>query len=161
MLRSLVGSEMCIRDSFKCGVSHYKEYWYDCHGHLVCEFNNGHTHDSVRGARKVKCWYNGCDNGGHNGGNNGGNHGGHDNCDWDSWFEKCTDGSTYQEGQDVYVRVKAKKYHDIEWMELYCNGEKIKKEMNSPYEWCRPNGNGDHKLRRMRKGTYKLSLIHI
>jgi len=26
---------------YRCGQSHYTEYWYDCSGHKVCEFQNG------------------------------------------------------------------------------------------------------------------------
>jgi hypothetical protein len=52
--------------------------------------------------------------------------------------------------------VKSEKYQDIEWMELYVNNRKVRRENAAPYEWGKPNSNGDHLLRRMKRGTYKL-----
>ncbi len=46
--------------------------------------------------------------------------------------------------------------HKVEWMELYINGYKVRREMNAPYEWGRPNSGGDHYLRNMKRGTYTL-----
>ena len=42
---------------YPCNKSHYTEYWYDCSGHQVCKFQNGHACNTVRYAKKVKCWY--------------------------------------------------------------------------------------------------------
>lgn len=132
---------------FKCGVSHYEEYWYDCEGHMICKFMNGHSNSKVSGAHFVKCWYKGC-----GGGNNGNNN---DHCEWKSWYKYPQKNKTYSQGSDVYVRVDTKKYQDIAYMELYVNGQYIRKESSYPYEWCKGNGNSDHKLRNMHKGTYK------
>lgn len=80
-------------------------------------------------------------------------------CVSDYWYETCHNGKTYQAGKDVYVRVKAKKSYDIQWMDLYINGYKVRREMHAPYEWGRPNGGGDHYLRKLKKGTYKLKCV--
>ena len=61
-----------------------------------------------------------------------------------------------QAGRDLYVKVGADNHHKVEYMELYINGHKVRREMNAPYEWGRPNGGGDHYLRNMKPGTYKL-----
>ncbi len=113
----------------KCNSSYTK--WYDCHGQ-TCH---------VSGAHFVKCWCNPC--------------GGHTNtCKWNSWFEKC---KPYfkNHGYDLYVKIGTQKYQDIAYMELYINGQYVRKETNSPYEWGRPYSGGDHKLRNLQVGkTY-------
>ena len=129
---------------YRCGISHYTEYWYDCEGHKVCEFANGHPCNEVRYAELVRCWYDPCNN----------NH-----CVWDFWYDDCHDGKIIPEGSDYYVKVNAQKHQDIEWMELYINGHKIRRENNAPYEWGRPNDNQDHRLRNMQKGTYRLKCV--
>ncbi|NND34159.1 MAG: hypothetical protein HKN76_16345 [Saprospiraceae bacterium] len=135
---------------FKCGVSHYDVYWYDCHGKLICKCSNGSN--CFPGCSFVKCWYNPCQGGG---GNQGGN------CNWDSWFKYPQNGKYFNHGCDVYVRVECKKHHDIAYMELYCNGQKIRKESMYPYEWCKGNGNSDYLLRNMKKGQYNLVCVIV
>ena len=61
-----------------------------------------------------------------------------------------------QAGRDLYVKVGADYTQKVEWMELYVNGYKVRREMNAPYEWGRPNSGGDQLLRNMRRGTYTL-----
>lgn len=93
-------------------------------------------------------------NGDHNGGNNGGNNGGH--CEDKAWFKYPQNEGSYQAGKDVYVRVDPMKYHDIEYMELYVNGQFVRKESSYPYEWAKGSGNSDSYLRNVKPGTYKL-----
>ena len=133
---------------FKCGVSHYTEYWYDCYGEEVCKFENGRTCSDVRDAKFIKCWYtpNHCnDNGGQ--------------CDYRFWYDDCQDRKEIYAGKDYYVKVNAEKHHNIKWMDLYIDGRKIRREESYPYEWGRPGTSGDHQLRNMRKGTYKLKCV--
>lgn len=87
------------------------------------------------------------------GGDYGGG-GGYGNCNYECWFYNCK--PYYNEGEDVYVKVEAKKHQDIEWMELYCNGKLVRKETTYPYEWCKGSGNSDGYLRNMKPGNYKL-----
>ena len=79
-------------------------------------------------------------------------------CNWNSWFKYPQNNHYYNYGQDVYVRVDAQKYQDIEYMELYLNNQYIRKESQYPYEWCKQNSNGDYKLRNMKKGCYHLKV---
>ena len=58
-----------------------------------------------------------------------------------------------------HLLLEKAKYKDIEYMELYCNGQKIRKESSYPYEWCKGNGNSDYQLRNMQKGTYNLKVV--
>ena len=85
-------------------------------------------------------------------GNGGENH----NCHWKSWFKYPQHNGSYHKGKDVYVKVQPEKYQDIQWMELYIDGQFIRKETSYPYEWCKGSGNSDHHLRNMQPGTYKL-----
>ncbi len=80
------------------------------------------------------------------------------NCEWGSWFKYPQDKGSYTAGKDVYVRVDAKKYQDIEFMELYLNDKLVRKESQYPYEWCKGSGNSDGYLRNMKPGTYKLKV---
>jgi hypothetical protein len=81
---------------------------------------------------------------------------GNGHCEINSWFKYPKNGGTFQEGKTVYVRVDPKKYHDIHHMELFVNGKFVRKESRYPYEWAKANSGGDHILRNMRVGTYKL-----
>lgn len=132
---------------YKCGVSHYTEYWYNCSGHLVCKFQNGNPCHEVRYAKKVKCWYDGCKN-----------TRGHKpptvTCDYKAWFG-YPNKQYYSKGSRVYVKVEAQNYHDIKYMKLYLNGKLIRQENNYPYEWGK-NGGSDHYLYNMHTGHYKL-----
>ncbi len=74
-------------------------------------------------------------------------------CYWDSYFVYPKKGQSYSKGKNVYVKVQPKKYHDISYMELYINGQYIRKESKYPFEWGK---GGDHKLKNMHPGTYKL-----
>ncbi len=129
---------------YRCGISHYTEYWYNCEGHKVCEFNNGHPCNEVRHAELVKCWYDPCYNGG---------------CVWNFWYDDCQDHKEIPAGSDYYVKVNAQKHQDIQWMELYMDGHKIRRENSYPYEWGRPNDNQDHRLRNLKPGTYRLKCV--
>ncbi len=80
------------------------------------------------------------------------------NCEWDSWFEYPSNGNQYDHHSDCYVKVKPKKYQDIEYMKLYLNGHYIRKESNYPYEWCKSTSTEDQKLRKMEPGNYKLKV---
>ena len=133
---------------YPCGKSHYTVYWYNCEGHLICKTTNGSSCSSVHGAKFYKCYYKGCNGGG---GNPGGGH-----CEGDAWYKYPKQYKTYPKYSDVYVRVDPKKYHDIAFMELYVNGKYVRKESKYPYEWCKGNGNSDHRLRDMKPGSYKL-----
>jgi len=77
-------------------------------------------------------------------------------CNTNYYYEYAKHGSSCQAGRDLYVKVGAQKHQDVEYMELYINGYKVRREMNAPYEWGRPNGGGDHYLRNMKRGTYQL-----
>lgn len=79
-------------------------------------------------------------------------------CVWDSWFKYPKANGNYDQGKDIYVRVDPRKYHDISYMELFINGKFIRKETSYPYEWGKQNGGGDHYLRNMKPGTYKLKV---
>ena len=61
-----------------------------------------------------------------------------------------------QAGRNLYVKIGADNHNKVEWMELYIDGYKVRREMSAPYEWGRPNGGGDNYLRNMRRGTYTL-----
>lgn len=80
------------------------------------------------------------------------------NCNWDFWFKNPNCGSSYEAGKDIYVRIDAQKYQDIEYMELYVNNQFIRKETSYPFEWCVGSGNSDSKLRHMQPGNYKLKV---
>jgi hypothetical protein len=80
-------------------------------------------------------------------------------CNKKAWFEYGKHGTKYKAGKDVYVRVKAQNSHDIEYMELYVNGRFVRRENHAAYEWGKPHSHGDHLLRNMRKGTYKLKCV--
>ena len=86
---------------------------------------------------------------GHNGGGNNGNY-----CANNYYYKYGQNGC--QAGKDLYVKVGADYSQKVEYMELYINGYKVRREMSAPYEWGRPHGGGDHYLRNMRKGTYTL-----
>ena len=79
-------------------------------------------------------------------------------CEWNSWFEYPNNGHKYEYGSDIYCKVKPQKYQDIEYMKLYINGQYIRKESSYPYEWCKSGSSGDHYLRNMKKGYYKLTV---
>jgi hypothetical protein len=90
-----------------------------------------------------------------------GNGGGHENptaCEWDSWFKYPQNNGNYEAGKDIYVKVDPKKYQHIAYMELYINGQFIRKESQYPYEWAKGGGNSDSYLRNMKPGTYKLTV---
>jgi len=80
-------------------------------------------------------------------------------CNKNYYYKTVKNGDVYPVGKDVYVRVDAGNYRDIKHMTLYLNGYKIRTEMNAPYEWARPNSGGDHYLRNLKKGTYKLKCV--
>ena len=80
-------------------------------------------------------------------------------CNKQFYYETIKNGDIYPIGKDVYVRVRAQNYHDIDYMTLYINGHKIRREMNAPYEWGRPNGGGDHYLRNLPQGNYTLRCV--
>ena len=80
-------------------------------------------------------------------------------CNKNYWYENIQHGKTYPAGKDVYVRVKAQNPYDIAHMTLYINGYKIRTEQNAPYEWGRPSGGGDHYLRNLKVGSYKLKCV--
>ncbi|NND05787.1 MAG: hypothetical protein HKN87_05360 [Saprospiraceae bacterium] len=74
-------------------------------------------------------------------------------CYWDSYFVYPKKNQSYSAGKNVYVKVQPKKYQHIAYMELYVNNKYIRKESSYPYEWGK---GGDHKLKNMHPGTYKL-----
>lgn len=78
-------------------------------------------------------------------------------CNWNSWFKYPQHNKHFNKGCDVYVKVDCQKYQDIEYMELYVNNQFVRKETSYPYEWCK-GSNGDHKLRNLQKGCYKLKV---
>ena len=65
----------------------------------------------------------------------------------------------FSHGSDIYVKVTPKEYQDIEWMDLYIDDTKIRRESTYPYEWCRPNQQGDNILRNMQPGNYYLKVM--
>ena len=133
---------------YQCNVTHYQIYWYDCNGNLVCShLNTSQPNGSVSGAQYIKCWWNPCNGGG-----------GNNYCTWNSWFEYPQNNQSFNHGCNVYVKVKPQKYQDIAYMELYLNGQYIRKESHYPYEWCKGGGNGDYKLRNMSPGYYTLKV---
>lgn len=132
---------------YRCGVSHYTEYWYDCYGQKICEFSNGNACHEVKNARFIKCWYEPC------------GHPPTGHCTWKFWYDDCRDGKEISAGSDYYVKVNAEKYQDIEWMDLYVNGKKVRRENSHPYEWGRPNTSGDGLLRNLQPGNYKLKCV--
>ena len=77
-------------------------------------------------------------------------------CNTNYWYMYGKHGSKCQKGKDLYVKVGAEKHQDVQYMELYINGYKVRREMSAPYEWGRPNGGGDNYLRNMKPGTYQL-----
>ncbi len=79
-------------------------------------------------------------------------------CEWESWFKYPKNNGNYPAGKDVYVRIDPKKYQDIEYMELYVNGNFVRKETSYPYEWAKGSGNNDGHLRNLKPGTYKISV---
>ena len=86
--------------------------------------------------------------GGHGGGNNG------NYCAQNYRYMYGQNGC--QAGRDLYVKIGADNHQKVEWMELYINGYKVRREMSAPYEWGRPNGGGDQYLRNMQRGSYQL-----
>ncbi len=76
-------------------------------------------------------------------------------CTWKSWFKYPKNNTTYEVGSDIYCRVDPQKYHDIREMQLFINGKYIRKESQYPFEWAK-GSSGDHYLRNMKAGTYKL-----
>ena len=85
--------------------------------------------------------------------------GGNGHCEWDSWFEYPNCGGKYDKGSNVYVKVKARKHQDIEYMKLYVNGQFVRKESTTPYEWCKSNSSGDYQLRNMKTGHYRVKVV--
>ncbi|MEM6316237.1 MAG: hypothetical protein AAF960_01125 [Bacteroidota bacterium] len=83
--------------------------------------------------------------------------GGH--CNGNYIYKTVKNGGVYAAGKDIYVKVGAQNHYDIQYMDLYINGYRVRREMNAPYEWGRPNGGGDQYLRNMKPGTYKLKCI--
>jgi hypothetical protein len=79
------------------------------------------------------------------------------NCNWNSTFE-YPNKYEYLPSEDVYVKVKPSKYQDILYMELYVNGQFIRKETSYPYEWCKPNSSGDNYLRSLTPGSYTIKV---
>jgi hypothetical protein len=79
-------------------------------------------------------------------------------CVWDSWFKYPQNNAKYEAGKAVYVRVDPKKYQHIAQMELFINDHFVRKESSYPFEWAKPGTNGDHVLRTLRPGTYKLKV---
>ncbi len=78
-------------------------------------------------------------------------------CNWNAWFEYPDCGDTYDEGKNIYVKVKAEKHQDIEWMKLYIDGKEIRKESSAPYEWGK-SGSSDDELKDMEEGEYRLKV---
>ncbi|MFT6783866.1 MAG: hypothetical protein ACJA1A_003808 [Saprospiraceae bacterium] len=80
--------------------------------------------------------------------------------------DMCNNGFSFKDvcdkefmaGDDVYVVGVADHHQDIEYMELFVNGNIVGKEVSEPYEWGRPNTGGDDELRNMAPGTYTLRL---
>ncbi len=91
----------------------------------------------------------------HISGSNGNNTG---NCNWNFNWSKPNCGQSYPKGSDIYCKVNPNKYQDIEWMDLYLNNVKIRRENAYPYEWCKHNQSGDSKLRNMQPGSYTLKV---
>jgi len=88
---------------------------------------------------------------GHNGGNNGGH------CNW-QYNYNIQNGKHYNAGHNLYLKGEVQKYQDVDWIELYCNNQLIRKETNYPYEWGKPNSNGDNYLKNMQPGTYNFKM---
>lgn len=80
-------------------------------------------------------------------------------CNKNFYYETITHGHTYPAGKDIYVKVKAQYHYDIAYMDLYVNGYKVRRENQAQYEWGRPHGGGDHRLRNMKPGTYKIKCV--
>jgi hypothetical protein len=79
-------------------------------------------------------------------------------CKYKSWFKYPKNNATYKYGDDVYVRVDTEKYQHIAEMQLYINGNFVRKETQYPYEWCKGSGNSDSYLRNLKRGTYNLKV---
>ena len=82
-----------------------------------------------------------------------------DNCNKNYWYDNVRNGATYPVGKNLYIKVKAQNHYDIANMTLYINGYKIRTESSAPYEWARPNSGGDHYLRNLKAGNYKLKCV--
>ncbi len=85
-------------------------------------------------------------------GHHGGGNGGHGKCIWDCWFEYPKKGHC-DYGRSSYVKIGAKSYKHIKYVELWCDGKYIRKETRAPYEWGK---GGDPYLKRLRKGRHHL-----
>ncbi len=74
-------------------------------------------------------------------------------------FDSPTNGSHYNAGKDLYVNVDAHDPSGIDYVELYVNGQFVRKETKAPYEWGKPHSHNDHWLNNMQPGTYVLKCI--
>ena len=77
-------------------------------------------------------------------------------CNWNFTFN-MNSGKRYPYNSNVYVKANPSKRQDIEWMELYMNGQYVRKESSYPYEWGKSGGN-DNYLKNMKAGTYTLKI---
>jgi hypothetical protein len=81
-------------------------------------------------------------------------------CNSNLAFESPSDDDRPKSGDDVYVKVVAEQYKDIEWVDLYVNNEFWSKERTHPYEWGSPGSTTDAPLRNVSPGTYDLKCIY-
>lgn len=88
-------------------------------------------------------------------GHSGGNH--NTQCNW-QYNYNIQNNKHYNAGHNLYVKAEVQRHQDVDWVELYCNNQLIRKETNYPYEWAKPNSNGDNYLKNMQPGTYKFKL---
>jgi len=59
----------------------------------------------------------------------------------------------------LYCDVYAESYYGVDWVELYIDGYKIRREDNKPWEWGKPHRYDDYKLNNMSPGTYELKAV--
>ena len=78
-----------------------------------------------------------------------------DHCTGDFNFISPNANQHFEIGSSVYVEVSADR-PDIDHMDLSINGQPIRREQTAPYEWGRPNGEGDSQLRNLQPGSYDL-----
>ncbi len=72
-----------------------------------------------------------------------------------TWFKAPVAGN-YNAGSDMYVKVDAQNHQHIKHIELYINGQFVRKENHFPYEWAKGSGQSDAYLRNLQPGTYNL-----
>ena len=75
-------------------------------------------------------------------------------------FEAPTDGQTFPIGTNLYVRVGATDDDgSIKQVDLYLNGQAVRREKVAPYEWGDPAQNDDPSLQNLQAGTYTLRAV--